>query len=584
MMSSELRAIKPEMVRAMHDPFHVMDFHSRRSPVLGTRGMVASSQPLASEAGMRILQQGGNAADAAVAMAAALNVTEPCSTGIGGDAFALFYSASTREVTAMLGNGRSPVGLTMEAVRAQGIKGHELPADSALCVTVPGAAALWEDTVKSFGTLSLEQVLQPAIELAEQGFPVSPVTAYHWEISTPQLRGPGKAAFLTPDGRAPAAGEIQRNPDLAATFRSLAKHGALEGFYRGRIAAAIVDVLKKERGVMTADDLAHHRTVTTRPIHTSYRGYTIYEVPPPTQGIAALMALNSLELEEQLDSMPWGSAEHMHAAIESMRLGFVDALQYNADPEVVPVPTDDLLSKEYAKRRRADLFRPNKAARVTPGNPIPDATAAAAPSEARRSGDTVYFCVVDGHGNGCSFINSNYLGFGSGIVPEGCGFTLQNRGHGFILDPKHPNCLGPRKWPYHTIIPGLATDPEGNLYCTFGVMGAFQQPQGHMQVISNMLDFGLEPQTALDAPRFSLYGVDSAEGPSTVLESIVLLEEGFSDEAVEGLRKRGHTVHSNVRGHDRAVFGRGQIIKRDPKTGVLWGGSEPRADGQVLGW
>ncbi|CAK0786946.1 hypothetical protein CVIRNUC_010160 [Coccomyxa viridis] len=566
------------------EPFHMMDFRSRRSPVLGTRGMVASSQPLASEAGMRILQQGGNAADAAVAMAAALNVTEPCSTGIGGDAFCLFFEASSKKVTAMLGCGRSPAGLTLEEVRKRGIGGPELPPGSALCVTVPGAPALWEDTVKTFGRLDLKQVLQPAIELAEEGFPVAPVTAYHWQAASMELRGPGKAAFLNPQGRAPGAGEIQKNPDLGRTFRSVAEHGAHEGFYKGRIAKAIVAALDKEKGVMTADDLAQHRSTVTRPIHTTYRGYTIYEVPPPTQGVAALMAMNSLELEGGLKGMGWGSPQHLHAAIESMRLGFVDTLQYNADPEVVPVPIDDLISKEYAKRRRAELYRPDRAAVMEPGILASPSTPPTESNEGRRSGDTVYFNVVDGEGNGCSYINSNYMGFGTGIVPEGCGFTLHNRGHNFLLDAKHPNCLGPRKWPYHTIIPGIATDPQGDLFCTFGVMGAFQQPQGHLQVISNMLDFGMEPQMALDAPRFSVYGVDSAEGPGTVRESSVLLEEGFSAGVAQGLEKRGHVVRANIGGHARAVFGRGQIIRRNPETGVLWGGSEPRADGQVIGW
>ncbi|KAK9835342.1 hypothetical protein WJX81_003771 [Elliptochloris bilobata] len=560
-----------------------LKFISRRSPVMGTRGMVACSQPLAAEAGMRMLQHGGTAADAAVAIAAALNVTEPCSTGIGGDAFCLFFDARTKEVTAILGCGAAPAALTLEAVRERGITGSELPMRGALAVTVPGAAALWEDTIKAFGKLPLAEVLQPAIELAENSFPVSPVTAHQWaEDAVPLMKASGAAAgaFLGPDGRPPRAGQLQRNPDLAATFRSVAQHGALEGFYKGRIAEAIVAALAQRGGVMAAEDLAAHRSHPTRPIHSIYRGHTIYEIPPPAAGVAALMALNSLEQDAAFPKAAWGSAEHLHALVESMRLGFVDALAYNADPEATGVPTADLLSKEYAKRRRAQLYRAEQAATMVPGDVTPDVVTA----PARPGGDTVYFCAVDGAGNGCSFINSNYMGFGSGIVPEGCGFSLHNRGYGFILDPRHPNCLAPHKRPYHTIMPALATDPDGNLFATFGVMGAYQQPQGQLQVLSNMLDHGMEPQAALDAPRFSVAAANAAWGPACVKHSKVLLEEGFSEEAVTGLRRRGHAVTADVGGHARMVFGRGQIIRRDPRSGVLWGGSDPRSDGQVLGW
>jgi len=557
-----------------------LPFISRRSAVIGVRGMVACSQPLAAEAGMRILQQGGNAADAAVAVAAALNVLEPCSTGIGGDAFGLFWDAKARKMQCMMGNGRSPSGLTMEAVRAAGFKGTALSPFHPLAVTVPGAAAAWEDAVKQWGRLPLAQVLQPAIELAEGGFAVGPVTAHQWAGCARQLKGPGAQALRAPDGGPPRAGQLIYNRDLAATLRSLAEHGAAKGFYSGRIAEAIVAALAEGGGVLSGADLAAHRTVFPDPISTTYRGHKVYEVPPPTQGIAALVALNILEQEPDFGGAPWGSGAHLHAQLSAMRLAFADVLQYGADPDVVHVPLDTLLSKEHAAERRAsshpDKVVPVEAASlVKPGEELPV-----------RGNDTVYFCTVDGDGNGCSFINSNYMGFGTGIVGEGCGFTLQNRGANFILDPDHPNCLAPNKRPFHTIIPAAATTegPHGEeLFCTFGVMGGFMQPQGHMQVLSGMVDYGMEPQEALDAPRFRLDGVDSCIGPASVNDSVVYLEEGFSDEAVADLKRRGYQVCEAECNHNRIHFGRGQIIRR-MADGVLWGGSDPRADGQVVGW
>ncbi|KAK9787880.1 hypothetical protein WJX73_007818 [Symbiochloris irregularis] len=574
-------AYEADLLHAAHpgQP-EIHSFTSRRSTVMGTRGMVAASQPLAAEAGMRILQQGGNAADAAVAVAAALNVTEPNMTGIGGDAFALYYSAKDRTVSAIMGNGHSPGNLTLEAVREKGIKGTELPPYSPLCITVPGAAALWEDLVKEHGSKSMQDVLQPAIELAEGGFPVSPITARLWAGHREQLLQGGGYTFLNEDKSTPKYGQLFRNPDLAQTFRTLAEQGAQAGFYKGRIADAIVEEVQSRGGLLTHDDLASHRSLFTRPITTSYRGLRVHEIPPPTQGMAALMAFNSLELDEQLRERRWGSAEHLHSAIEAMRLAFSDTLAYCADPQSVNVPIDDLLSKQYAKQRRAKLFKPDKAAEIHPGDPSLDFSS----DERRPGGDTVYFCTADGQGNACSFINSNYMGFGTGIVPQGCGFSLQNRGQGFIIDPKHPNCIGPHKRPYHTIIPGMVTDANGELFAAFGVMGGFMQPQGHLQVLSNMVDFGMDPQTALDAPRFALGGVDSVEGPSCVSQSSVLLEEGFEDGVSKQLRQLGHHVESPLSRGARQVFGRGQIIRRNPKTGLLAGGSDPRADGQVLGW
>lgn len=550
---------------------------------MGTRGMVASSQPLASEAGMRILQKGGNAADAAVAVAAALNMTEPCSTGIGGDAFCLYFDAKTKKVSAMLGNGGAPGALTLQKARELGVTAGEFEPFSALTVTVPGAAAAWEDTVKMYGKLTLKEVLQPAIELGEGGFPVSPITAYYWGRGAKLLKdqgGSGIKALLQPDGSAPKAGQLQKNPHLASTFRSLAEHGAEEGFYKGRVAEAIVAAIQERGGVMTKEDLSRHKCEHREPIMSTYRGYHIYEVAPPTAGIVALLGLNILEADPDHPHEAWGSSQHLHTAIESLRLAFADGLQHNADHRHVKVPVFGMADKQYAARRRKNNFKPQKAAKILPGNPSHDVEL----NPDRAGTDTVYFGVVDGEGNACSFINSNYMGFGTGIVPEGCGFVLQNRGYNFILDEKHPNCVAPYKRPYHTIIPGLATDPNGDLFCTFGVMGGFMQPQGHLQVLSNMIDYGMEPQAALNAPRFSIEGVDSAYGPACVEHSHVALEEGFSQEAVAELEKRGHKLDAGISGHARGTFGRGQIIQRNPKTGVLWGGTDPRADGAVMAW
>lgn len=540
------------------------DFLSRRSPVLARNGMVASSQPLATMAGVKILLQGGNAADAALATAAALNVTEPTSTGLGGDMFALFYAARTQQVTALNGSGRAPAALTIERVRQDGlISDLQSPiADPfhAHNITVPGACAGWCDLSARHGTMPMRDILAPAIELAEAGFPVAPATAYYWQRSEEKLRAALGGQALLRNGRAPRAGEIFRNPGLARTFRAIAE-GGKEAYYRGDIARAIAAVVQKAGGVMTTDDLAAHESTWDEPISTTYRGYRIWECPPNGQGLAALLALNLLEGFELARTAPL-SAARVHLLIEALRVAFADTSWYVADPQFAPAPLAGLLSKKYATERRA-LINPQHATH--------DATHGALVA----SSDTVYFCVVDGAGNACSFINSNYMGFGTGIVPEGWGFTLQNRGNNFSLAPTHPNALAPRKRPYHTIIPGMITRAsDGSLYAPFGVMGGFMQPQGHVQVVVGMLDDGLDPQAALDRPRFCLTEAHP--------RSDVQLEEGISAETLEQLAQMGHSVGLTT-GYARATFGRGQIIVRRD-DGVLWGGSDPRADGCAIGF
>ena len=505
-----------------------LPFNSRRSPVYGRNGIVATSQPLATPAGLEILAKGGNAADAAVAAGAALNVTEPMSTGIGGDMFALFYSADTKRVTALNGSGRAPVTLTLDRLKKDGFS-TELPPFHVYTVTVPGACAGWFDLIEKHGSLAMDEILAPAIRLAREGFPVGPITSNAWMRGAEgQLKSAPNGSELTIDGRAPHPGEIFRNPNLARTFEAIAR-GGVSAFYQGEIAEAIVNVIKEAGGCMAPDDLASHVSTWEEPISVTYRGLRVYECPPNGQGITALMALNILE-GFNLASLPSLSTERTHLMIEALRIAFADARWYVADPAFSNVPLEELLSKEYASERRKLINRQH--ATIDPGRGTPVS-----------SSDTVYLSVVDKFGNACSFINSNYWGFGTGIVPKGWGFTLQNRGHNFSLDPAHPNALAPRKRPYHTIIPAMVTrlpSPGRRgaggevLYASYGVMGGFMQPQGHVQVLSALVDDGLDPQAALDLPRFCI-DVEAAGGR-------VALEEGTLGETIAGLEKMGHPL------------------------------------------
>ncbi|HQO98289.1 MAG TPA: gamma-glutamyltransferase family protein [Anaerolineaceae bacterium] len=541
-----------------------ISFSSRRSPVYALHGMAAASQPLAAAAGVEILQRGGNAADAAVAIAAALNVTEPTSTGLGGDCFALYYDASSKKITALNGSGRAPAALTLQRLQAEGL-GETLPPYHPHTVTVPGACAGWCDLVERHGRLPLAQTLAPAIRLAEEGFPVAPITSYYWQRgASGQLSQAVNGRELTLDGRGPNPGEIFRNPGLARTLQTIAG-GGKKAYYQGAIAEAIVAVLAGAGGCMSMQDLANHTSTWEEPISVAYRGMRVWECPPNGQGLAALLALAILRGFD-LQSLPALSPERMHLQIEAMRLAFADAFHYIADPAFAPAPLESLLSETYAAERRR-LLDPRRAnPEILHGTPP-------------AVSDTVYFCAVDGEGNACSFINSNYMGFGTGIVPHGWGFSLQNRGHNFSLDPHHPNALMPGKRPYHTIIPGMMTREDGSLYGTFGVMGGFMQPQGHMQVAVNLLDDGMDPQSALDLPRWCIEP-NRGQAPSPN-QAVIALEEGIPAETLAALADMGHAVQP-VRGWGRSLFGRGQIILRHEASGVLCGGSDPRADGCAL--
>jgi gamma-glutamyltranspeptidase/glutathione hydrolase len=535
----------------------LVKFNSRRSPVYSRKGIVSTSQPLAAMAGISILQAGGNAADAAVATAAALNVTEPTSTGIGGDCFALFYDTKGKKVHGVNGSGRAPIQLSLEKCRDIGYTDN-LPPFDANTITVPGAAAGWVDTISRHGTMEMREVLAPAIDLAENGFPVSPITAKYWDRGVSRLKsGPNFDEMLI-NGEAPKTGQIMKIPNLAKTFRQIVDKGK-SGFYEGQVAESIIDIIRSEGGFMELDDLKEHESTFDKPISVNYRGVDVFEIPPNGQGITALIALNLLE-EFDIQAMDPLSSNYFHLLIEAMRLAFADSRYYVADPDKVHVPIAELLSKEYASTRRNLINFEKASTDAKRGSPF-------------SSSDTVYLSVADGDGNACSFINSNYNGFGTGLIPKGCGFTLQNRGRGFSLDPDHPNVLAPRKRPYHTIIPAMAT-VNGELYASFGVMGGFMQPQGHVQVLLNMIDHGMNPQGALDHPRFCIN--DGIAGGQ------VSLEDGIPMETIEKLSLMGHSVIP-TKGHARSIFGRGQIIRRDPENGVLWAGSDPRADGMAIG-
>ncbi|HST04737.1 MAG TPA: gamma-glutamyltransferase family protein [Chloroflexia bacterium] len=521
-------------------------YSTTRHSIIAPRGVVATSQPLAVKAGLKMLELGGNAVDAAIATAIALTVVEPTSNGLGADAFALVWDGG--KLSGLNGSGRAPAGLTLDLVR----KHHSsMPQKGWMAVTVPGAPALWRDLHARFGKLPFSYLFEPAIMFATSGYPVSPIVAYYWARSVPiytNLVGSeykGWAKVFAPGGHSPRSGEKWRSLDHAATLRRLAQSNC-DDFYKGVTAAAIANFASETGGVMTEADLAAHTSTWVDPISTSYKGYDVWEIPPNGQGIVALTGLNILEGFDLADS-PRDSAASFHLQIESLKLAFADGLRYVADPAFADVPVAGLLDKQYASERRALIG--NKALQPAPGDP--------------NSGGTVYLCAADSDGMMVSFIQSNYAGFGSGIVVPGTGIALQNRGGNFNLDPNHPNHLEPGKRPYHTIIPGFLTK-GGEPIGPFGVMGGFMQPQGHMQMVANTIDYAMNPQASLDAPRWQWI-----EGKTVQVES------DAHPSILSGLRAMGHQVEAVESG---GAFGRGQIIWRLPEGGYV-AGSDKRADG-----
>ncbi|MBD2846747.1 gamma-glutamyltransferase family protein [Paenibacillus sp. IB182496] len=533
------------------DP-HYHPYTVRRTPTYARRGMVATSQPLAAQAGLEMLKEGGNAIDAAIATAAALTVLEPCSNGIGGDAFAMVWAEG--RLHGLNASGPAPRGISADAVRAAG---HEhMPAYGPLSVTVPGAPAAWAALAERFGRLPLEQLLEPAASYAEQGYAVSPTVAHYWAKAHDRyvrsFEGPHFRPWFetfAPDGRTPHAGELWRSADHARTLRRIGESGA-EAFYRGELARLIADFVADSGGYLREEDLADYRPEWTAPFRVGYRGYDIWELPPNGQGLVALQALKLLEgtgepRPENLDTL--------HRQIEAVKLAFADGYRYIADPAAMELPPEALLDEAYAARRRMHIGE--RAGLPTAGHP--------------RPGGTVYLAAADGEGRMVSFIQSNFMQFGSGLVVPGTGIALQNRGHSFSLDACDTNVLAPGKRPFHTIIPGFVTK-DGSPIGPFGVMGGAMQPQGHVQVLAQAIDFGRHPQAALDAPRWQWTG---GRG--------VLVESSFPPELAQGLAGRGHEVRVAL---EHGPFGRGQIIWRDPVSGVLCGGTDSRADGIVAAW
>ncbi len=536
----------------MHFDLAAYPYPARRTSLLAEHGVVATSHPLAAQAGLSMLRAGGNAVDAALAMAISLTVLEPTSNGIGGDAFALIWDGS--RLHGLNGSGRAPAGLTAE--RAAQAGNGQMPFLGWSTVTVPGAPAAWRDLHARFGTLPFARICAPAIGYAAEGHPVAPVVAGNWAraiAAASRRRAPEYAGFMptfAPAGRAPAAGERFVSPGHARTLRLIAERGA-DDFYTGEIAAAITDFAAQTGGVLSAADLAVHASSWVEPIKIDYRGYQVYEIPPNGQGITALMALGMLETLDFVRH-PRDSTAAYHPQIEAIKLAFADAHRYVADPECAAVPIAGMLDRRYLADRAAL---------------IGETARSPEPGEPPRSG-TVYLCATDRDGMMISMIQSNYAGFGSGIVVPEWGIALQNRGAGFKLDPDHLNRFEPGKRPYHTIIPGFLMR-DGRPVGPFGVMGGHMQPQGHTQVIINTLDYGLAPQAALDAPRWR-WEVDGT----------LRLELETARHIVEGLAARGHDV---VVEPEPGGFGRGQIIWR-LDSGVYAAGTEYRCDGAAVGY
>ncbi|HKB40457.1 MAG TPA: gamma-glutamyltransferase [Gemmataceae bacterium] len=539
-------------------------FRSGRSVVMAPHGIVATSQPLAAQAGLDVLKAGGNAIDAAIAANAALGLVEPMSCGIGGDLYALVWDAKSKKLYGLNASGRSPYKATREYFAAKKLK--EIPETGPLSWSVPGCVDGWEELRKRFGSRSLAQLLEPTIRYAEDGFPVTEVIARSWKLSEKKLAAlPDAARTYLIDGRTPRAGEVFRNPALARTYREIARNGR-DAFYKGRIAREIVAFSEKNGGLFTLKDFADHTSTWVEPVHTIYRGYEVWEIPPPGQGIAVLQMLNLLEGYD-LKKLGPDSADYWHLFLEAKKLAYADRARFYADPEFGKLPIAELISKSYADRRRK-LIDLRKARTDIP----------AGDAKLGQS-DTVYLTVVDKDRNCVSLIQSNYFGFGSGLVPGELGFALQNRGTLFALDARHLNRLEPHKRPFHTIIPAFVTK-DGKPWFCFGVMGGDMQPQGQVEVLVNLIDFGTNVQEAGEAPRLEHIGSATPTGrPGRADGGGVRAERGIPDAVVEELRRRGHKV-SRVTTNGGGYQG----ILIDPKTNMLHGGSEARKDGCAVGY
>jgi gamma-glutamyltranspeptidase/glutathione hydrolase len=537
-----------------------------RSEVIAPHAMAATSQPLATQIALDVMKQGGSAVDAAIAANAALGLMEPTGNGVGGDLFAIVWDPKTRKLYGYNGSGRSPRSLTLAEFQRRGLK--DIPPTGPLPVSVPGAVDGWFALHDRFGRRPMAENLAPAIRYAREGHPVAETIAYYWDRSVPRLsQYPGFTEQFTVDGHAPRKGELWKNPNLANTLQKIAD-GGRDAFYKGDIAHTIDTYFKANGGFLSYEDLASHHGEWVEPVSSNYRGYDVWELPPNSQGIAALQILNILEGYD-FSKIPYGSPEHVHLFVEAKKLAFADRARFYADPAFQKAPIARLVSKEYAAERRKLISMDKALKEVQPGTP-----------KQLEEGDTIYMTVADPDGMMVSLIQSNYRGMGSGMAPPGLGFILQDRGEMFVLKKDHPNGYAPGKRPFQTIIPAFVTK-DGQPWLSFGVMGGAMQPQGHAQIVMNLVDFGMNLQEAGDAPRIQHEGSTEPTGQATAMSDggEVNLETGFPYETIRKLMRKGH----------RIVFADGpyggyQAILRDPKTGVYYGASESRKDGQAAGY
>jgi len=530
---------------------------------MARNGVIATSQPLATAAGLRVLQSGGNAIDAAITAAAVLAVVEPTMNGVGGDLFAIVYSAKDKKIHGLNASGRAPAAATVAEFKRRGLQ--RIPLRGELAVSVPGVVDGWHEVLSKYGTRTMAQALEPAIRYAREGYPVSEIISDQWKSVESLLAKDSFAAatFLT-NGKAPAPGDVMKNPALAASLELIAKDGR-DAFYKGALAKAIAEDMQRRNGLLTAKDLADHRSDWVEPLSTTYRGYQVLELPPNTQGIAALETLNILEGFD-LKSLGHNSAAYLHLLVEAKRIAFADRGAWIGDPSTTPAKAlQQMLSKEYAAERRKEINRDKAAADYKPLS-IDGRTTPAGGAEPAGRGDTIYMTAADAEGNVISLIQSIYETFGSGIVAGNTGIVLHNRANLFTLDEGHPNMLVPGKRPFHTLVPAMVLK-DGVPWVSFGVMGGDMQAQGHVQVLLNLVEFGMNIQDAGEAARFRHSGAGLA------------LESAFSQEARAGLTSRGHQLITTP-----GVFGGFQGIMIDPKTRVLMAGSDPRKDGMAAGW
>jgi len=537
--------------------------HASRSEVIAPHGMAATSQPLATQIALDILKAGGSAVDAAIAANAALGLMEPTGNGIGGDLFAIVWDAEKRELVGLNASGRAPALMTLDYFRDKGL--DSIPSFGPLPVSVPGTVDGWFELHARYGRLPMKDLLAPAITYARDGFPVSEAIAFYFDMNEKRIgQYPGFAATYMPRGHTPKKGELFRNPRLADTLEQIAT-GGRDVFYKGDIAKRIDAYMTEHGGLLRYDDLAMHSSEWVTPVSTNYRGWDVYELPPNGQGIAALQILNILEAYD-IAAMGFGSAEYVHTFVEAKKLAFEDRARYYVDMDFANVPVDALVSKDYADSRRA-LISPTQAAQTYSAGDLK-----------LRDGDTIYMTVADSDGNMVSLIQSNYRGMGSGMTPGDLGFVLQDRAELFALDENHANVLEPGKRPFHTIIPAFVMK-DGKPLMSFGLMGGAMQPQGHAQIIINMIDFGMNLQEAGDAARINHIGSSQPTGTTMTDGGIVHLESGFSQETRDALEKMGHTV-----GGSNGSFGGYQAILWDEEEGVYYGASEVRKDGQAAGY